>query len=152
MSLTLMPKRLVLVVDDEPGIVNAVTNILQGEGYATARASTAEDALRLVHSGLTPDAVLLDLRMPGMGGLGFLLALRAQPSGRNIPVAVVTADSLLDDTTRQAVTALGARLCFKPLNIDQLVTLTAQLLSPTLTYRDERRLPRETQPDVVINP
>jgi CheY-like chemotaxis protein len=148
MRLTLVPKRLVLVIDDEPSIVNTVTNVLQEEGYATARANTAEDALRLVHSGLTPDAVLLDLRMPGMGGLGFLLALRAQPGGRDIPVAVVTADSLLDDTTQRAVEALGARLCFKPLNIDQVLTLTAQLLSSTVTYRDDRRSLRESQPDL----
>lgn len=145
MGLPLVPKRLVLVVDDEPNTVNAVTTILQGEGYATARANTAEDGLRLVHSGLTPDAVLLDLRMPGMGGLGFLLALRAQPGGPDIPVAVVTGDSLLDDTTRRAIEALGARLCFKPLNIDQILTLTAQLISPTATYRDEIRSLRETQ-------
>ena len=148
MGLPLVPKRLVLVVDDEPSIVNAVTEILQGEGYATARANTAEDGLRLLHSGLMPDAVLLDLRMPGMGGLGFLLALRAQPGGPDIPVAVVTADSFLDDTTRRAVEALGARVCFKPLNIDQILTLTAQLISPTATYRDEIRSLRETQPNL----
>ncbi|MCA1562271.1 MAG: response regulator [Acidobacteria bacterium] len=148
MGLPLVPKRLVLVVDDEPNIVNAVTNVLQGEGYATARANTAEDALRLVHSGLTPDAVLLDLRMPGMGGLGFLLALRAQPGGRDIPVAVVTADSLLDDTTRRAVEALGAQLCFKPLIIGQILTLTAQLLSSTVTYRNGSRSLRESQADL----
>jgi CheY-like chemotaxis protein len=148
MGLALVPKRLVLVVDDEPSIVNAFTEILQGEGYATARANTAEDALRLVHNGLTPDAVLLDLRMPGMGGLGFLLALRAQPGGPDIPVAVVTGDSLLDDTTRRAIEALGARLCFKPLNIDQILTVTAQLISPRATYRDEIRSLRETQPNL----
>ena len=85
MGLPLVPKRLFSSSTMSPACVNVVTTILQEEGYATARASTAEDALRLVHSGLTPDAVLLDLRMPGMGGLGFLLALRAQPGGRRHP-------------------------------------------------------------------
>ena len=60
-----------------------------------------------------PDAVLLDLRMPGMGGLGFLLSLRAHPDRQGIPVAVVTADTHLDDTAQQAVQALGAHLLFQ---------------------------------------
>jgi CheY-like chemotaxis protein len=119
---------LVLVVDDEPSIVAAFTKILDFEGYATVPAHTAEDALRLLESGIRPDVILLDLRMPGVGGLGLLLSLRAQADYRKIPVAVVTADTHLDETTQQAVEALGAILCYKPMNIDQVVTLTERLV------------------------
>jgi DNA-binding response OmpR family regulator len=128
---TLHRPPLVLVVDDETSIVSAFTETLELEGYATDSANSAEDGLRLLDEGLKPDAVLLDLRMPGMGGLGFLLSLRAHPDRRLIPVAVVTAETHLDDTAQQAVQALGADLCFKPLNMQELVALTAKLLSPT---------------------
>ena len=77
-----------------------------------------------------PDAVLLDLRMPGMGGLGFLLSLRAHPDRQKIPVAVVTADTHLDDTAQQAVQALGADLCFKPMTMQDVLTLAARLIAP----------------------
>ncbi len=120
---------LVLVVDDDPNIVAAFTEILEFEGHAAVPAHTAEAALRLIHSGIRPDAILLDLRMPGIGGLGFLLALRAQPGCDGIAVAVVTADSYLDNTTQQAVQALGATLSYKPMSIDQIVALSRQMLS-----------------------
>ena len=121
---------MVLVVDDETSIVSAFTETLQLEGYETAPASSAEAGLRLLDEGLKPDAVLLDLRMPGMGGLGFLLSLRAHPDRRLIPVAVVTADTHLDTTAQQAVHALGAALCFKPLNMQEVLALAAKLTSP----------------------
>lgn len=128
---TLHRPPLVLVVDDEISIVSAFTETLELEGYATAPANSAEDGLRLLDEGLKPDAVLLDLRMPGMGGLGFLLSLRAHPDRRQIPVAVVTAETHLDDTAQQAVQALGADLCFKPLSMQEVVALAAKLISPT---------------------
>ncbi len=120
---------LVLVVDDEASIVSAFTETLALDGYETAPASSAEDGLRLLDEGLRPDAVLLDLRMPGMGGLGFLLSLRAHPDRRLIPVAVVTADTHLDDTAQHAVRALGADLCFKPLHMQDVLALAAKLIS-----------------------
>jgi CheY-like chemotaxis protein len=119
---------LVLVVDDEASIVSAFTETLALDGYETAPASSAEQGLRLLDEGLRPDAVLLDLRMPGMGGLGFLLSLRAHPDRRLIPVAVVTADTHLDDTAQHAVRALGADLCFKPLNMQDVLALAAKLI------------------------
>lgn len=128
---TLHRPPLVLVVDDEISIVSAFTETLELEGYATAPANSAEHGLRLLDEGLKPDAVLLDLRMPGMGGLGFLLSLRAHPDRRQIPVAVVTAETHLDDTAQQAVQALGADLCFKPLSMQEVVALAAKLISPT---------------------
>lgn len=131
---------IVLVVDDEASIVSAFTETLQLDGYSTVPASSAEAGLRLLDAGLMPDAVLLDLRMPGMGGLGFLLSLRAHPDRQQIPVAVVTADTHLDDTAQQAVQALGADLCFKPLNMQEVLTLAAKLIAPNPRFRNRRLL------------
>jgi CheY-like chemotaxis protein len=120
---------LVLVVDDEPGIVTAFSRMLESDGYATVPAHTAEDAMGLLQNGVRPDAIVLDLRMPGLGGLGFLLSLRAHAAGTEIPVAVVTADTHLDDTTQQAVAALGATLCYKPMDVHQLTALMERLIT-----------------------
>jgi CheY-like chemotaxis protein len=135
---TLQRPPLVLVVDDEASIVSAFTETLELDGYSTVPANSAEDGLRLLDGGLMPDAVLLDLRMPGMGGLGFLLSLRAHPDRRQIPVAVVTADTHLDDTQQQAVQALGADLCFKPLNMQDVLDLAAKLIAPNPRFRNRR--------------
>ena len=128
----------VLVVDDETAIVSAFTETLQLDGYETVPALSAEAGLRLLDDGLVPDAVLLDLRMPGMGGLGFLLSLRAHPDRRQIPVAVVTADTHLDDTAQQAVQALGAQLCFKPLTMQDVLSLAAKLIAPNPRFQNRR--------------
>ena len=78
--------------------------------------------------------------MPGMGGLGFLLSLRAHPDRRLIPVAVVTADTHLDTTAQQAVHALGAALCFKPLNMQEVLALAARLTSPDWEMQNDHVL------------
>lgn len=126
---------LVLVVDDEADIVGLFSRMLESEGYATVPAQSAEEALRLLQHGVRPDAIMLDLRMPGLGGLGFLLSLRAHTTGMEIPVAVVTADTHLDDTTQRAVAALGATLFYKPMDAEQLIALMGRLMSnPPLVH------------------
>ncbi len=125
---TVRTRPLVMVIDDEPSITGLFSEILQSEGYATLTAATAEQGLQMMDRGSIPNAVLLDLRMPGAGGLGFLLSLRAHPQRRQIPVAVVTADTHLDDTTERAVHAMGAQLCFKPMTVQEIVALVERLI------------------------
>jgi two-component system response regulator MprA len=63
--------RRVLVVDDEQVIREALGDLLEFEGYAVERAGDGEEALRKL-DGHCPDAILLDLMMPGMNGWDFL--------------------------------------------------------------------------------
>lgn len=64
-------KGTILLVDDDPAIRLAVADRLEYEGYTVVEAATAEQALRVVDD-LRPDLTILDMNMPGMGGLGFL--------------------------------------------------------------------------------
>jgi two-component system OmpR family response regulator len=117
-----------MVIDDEPSIRTVFSSALTFGGYATSEAQSAEEAIAILASGVRPAAFFLDLRMPGMGGLGFLLHLRAQTEGADAPVAVITGDSSLDATTRAAVEALGGIVCFKPLQMDDVLRVARRLL------------------------
>jgi two-component system, OmpR family, response regulator len=119
---------IVLVIDDEPLICDLFARALATSGFFPVTALTAEAALRLIEGGLHPDAILLDLVMPGMGGLGFLLQIRGNPSRNGIPVAIVTGHSVIPTALERAATALGAEIHLKPLEIDAILALTARLV------------------------
>ena len=78
-----------------------------------------------------PDAIILDLRMPLVDGLGFLRRLRAHDDQRATPVAIVTGDYFLEDAVSGELRELGAELRFKPLWLEDLVGLARNLLKVT---------------------
>jgi DNA-binding response OmpR family regulator len=78
----------VLVVEDEPAIAALVRMYLEREGFAVLTASSGEDALRVAGSS-PPDAVILDIGLPGIDGLEVCRRLRAEPPGP--PILFVTA-------------------------------------------------------------
>jgi DNA-binding response OmpR family regulator len=80
----------VLVVDDEPMVRDTLRQVLIDEGYVVDTAVDGEDALERVHAA-RPDAILLDLMMPGMNGRQFLMALRNEPAYAEVPVLIMTA-------------------------------------------------------------
>jgi two-component system, chemotaxis family, chemotaxis protein CheY len=82
---------LILVVDDDPDILDAVCDVLTGEGYRVARARNGREALERV-SDERPDLILLDLMMPVMDGLAFARALKASGVTPPVPVVVISAD------------------------------------------------------------
>jgi len=118
----------VLLVDDEPEVRELFMQVLEADGIRSVQAPTAEHAWALLESGLMPSAVLLDLQMPGMGGLGFLLQLRADPRYSALPVTIVTGDSYIARTTRAAVDALGASVSFKPLGFEEILALAHRMI------------------------
>jgi two-component system response regulator AtoC len=66
----------ILVVDDEPGILHYMRDVLELEGYLVSTAASGSDALKQIHYGLKPDLVFLDLVMPGLDGIQVLEQLR----------------------------------------------------------------------------
>ena len=117
----------VLIVDDDPGVVEAFARVLRLEGYEVSTALDAQAALREVETS-QPDVVLVDLRMPLMDGLTFLRRLRAHPEQRRTAVAIVTADYFVDDATTNELRVLGADVYFKPLWLEDLVEITRRLI------------------------
>jgi DNA-binding response OmpR family regulator len=78
----------VLAVDDDPSILDLMTDILVGEGYDVLPAQNGAEALRVLEKD-RPCVVLLDMRMPTLDGWGFASAMRDR--GLRLPVVVVTA-------------------------------------------------------------
>ena len=120
----------ILVVDDDEGVTQTFARILRLEGYDVRTAMNAETALREADRS-HPDAIILDLRMPMVDGLGFLRRLRARDEQRDTPVAIVTGDYFLDDQVSAELRELGAELKFKPLWLEDLVGLARHLLQVT---------------------
>lgn len=120
----------ILIVDDDEAVTQTFARMLRLEGYTVRTAVTAESGLAEASLN-NPDAIILDLRMPLVDGLGFLKRLRALDSSRQVPVAVVTGDYFLDEQVSSELRQLGAELKFKPLWLEDLVGLAKTLLKVT---------------------
>jgi two-component system, OmpR family, response regulator len=110
----------ILVIDDEPGITELLTDILEFHGHPVVVAHDAKSALDIIQLH-RPEVVLVDLMMPSVDGLSLAVTLRHHPAARRIPlVAMSASDSAL---------ALAARIgdfdayISKPFETDQLVSL-----------------------------
>lgn len=95
----------VLVVDDEPALLEILAETLTADGYEVALARDGVAALAQVHR-WKPDLVLTDMHMPGMSGLELLRKLRGDLSTAGIPVVFLTVVENVD-TEAQALN-LGA--------------------------------------------
>ena len=110
-----MPDVRVLVVDDEPGIRETVTAMLEIEGYDVAEARDGADALAQVEA-RQPDVILLDMRMPVLDGWAFAAELRARELA--IPIVVMTAAR---DAARWAGEIAATAFVAKPFGFDDLL-------------------------------
>ena len=117
----------VLIVDDDPATADTFSRTLRLEGYEVWAGLSAEEGLSLAQTH-QPNVIVLDLRMPLTSGLQLLRAIRAIPGLSSTPVAIVTGDYGLEDEMRDEIKALGAELRFKPMWIEELVTLARELL------------------------
>jgi CheY-like chemotaxis protein len=123
-------KPTVLIVDDNPEVLKTFTRWLHLEGFHVVTVRDGQAALRHVDG---VDAIILDLRMPIMDGLEFLRHVRAR--AEHVPVAVVTGDYLMETAITDEFQHLNAEVLFKPVWVDELVTLAIRLV--------RQRLPRQ---------
>jgi len=85
-----MARETVLVVDDEEDILELVKYNLAKEGYTVVAVASGEDALAASRTKL-PDAVVLDLMLPGVDGLEVCRRMKSDPTMRHIPIVMLTA-------------------------------------------------------------
>jgi CheY-like chemotaxis protein/anti-sigma regulatory factor (Ser/Thr protein kinase) len=108
----------VLVVDDQPAVRDLMQRFLTKEGFRVVTAATGEQGLRSARE-LRPDAITLDVMMPGMDGWAVLSALKADPAVADIPVVMLT---IVDD--KNFGYALGASdYLTKPIDRERLAAV-----------------------------
>ncbi len=125
----------ILIVDDDLAVSQTFARMLRLDGHEVTTVDSA--AMALVRVGETvPDAVILDMRMAGTGGLDFLRRLRADPRLGHLPVGIVTGDYFLKDDVLAEISALGATIRYKPLWMADLSALADMLLGGTAGAAD----------------
>jgi signal transduction histidine kinase/DNA-binding response OmpR family regulator len=121
-----------LVVDDDPQVVDLVRQLLEGEPYEIAAAADGQEALEAIDE-KRPDVILLDLLMPRMDGFGVIDHLQQDPQSRQIPVIVLTAKALT--VTERATLDQTARTVIQKRGLDR-DTLLQELRGLLRAYRD----------------
>ena len=124
----------VLIVDDEPSICWGFQQLLGDEGHEVGIAASAEEALRMVDD-RRPDAIVMDVRLPGMDGLTAIGRLKEKLG--NVPIVVITAFGNLEIAVR-AVQEGAFDYLHKPFDLDQAAEVVRRAL---LSANDAKREP-----------
>jgi len=139
----------VLIVDDDPDVVVYLTSFLEDHDYQARSAGDAGQAL-LVLEGFRPDAILVDVLMPGKSGLDLLVTLRRDPRWREIPLVVVTGmDKILEEDCQSHLLSQHGicgpdAVLGKPVDPKALLAVLAHVCAgagPAATSGGDRRTP-----------
>jgi CheY-like chemotaxis protein len=118
-----LPK--VLVVDDDPAILEICSDLLQTEGYTVMVATNGQQALEQIRTE-PPQVVLMDIMMPVLDGVEACRQVKANPATADIPVVLMSARTNL---TRQSQDLASAdALVAKPFDIDHLLNTIHDLV------------------------
>lgn len=140
-----MAKRL-LVVDDDPGLLLAVSETLRAEGYDVKTARRGAEALIIVAQTL-PDLIISDIRMPGMDGYQLVRNLRSNARTRLVPIVFLTAKDEIADRITGFRTGVDAYLT-KPFEPEELAAIVQAILNRVeRTHSDLARMFGEKETD-----
>lgn len=122
--------RKILLVDDEPANINALSIAIEDAGFEVVPAQDGVEARNLIERGEQSIAlVLLDYMMPNIDGMALLKWMRAQAKHRDLPVIMITGRVFEED--RAAALAAGAQAFIsKPVDLDVLDAAIAQWARP----------------------
>ena len=128
----------ILVVDDEKNIRRTLRMVLEGSGFNTLEASSAEECLETLESNEV-DLLILDIRLPKMSGIEALEKIRSEPETRKLPVLMVSGHASVAEAV-QAV-QLGATDFFeKPLDRDRILVTVRNALQTWQLRREVEQL------------
>lgn len=121
-----MEQKKILVIDDEPELVKAITIRLKTSGYEVVLAFDGLEGLDKVKE-IKPDLVLLDIIMPKMNGYEVCKALKDNPETKDLPVIIFTASGQRD--LEKKCLSMGAKgVIMKPFEAAELLELVNNLL------------------------
>jgi CheY-like chemotaxis protein len=125
----------ILVVEDDPDILEGITTVLESQPYRVASARDGEQCLCMIRKRV-PDLLLLDLLMPKMDGFAVIRELRGSPATLDVPIVVLT--TVVEDASRrryQLETGQDMRVqayLQKPIPPDELLRRVAEFLPQTV--------------------
>ena len=126
-SLTAEPaKGSVLIVDDEPGIITLLTQVLAGLGHTVTAATNGAEAMERIATG-SYDVIVSDVRMPGMDGVKFFETLKNQNETLAHRIIFMTGDTVSPDT-RAFLQDTGNPWLSKPFDIKQIIETVGDML------------------------
>ena len=144
-----MKEKKIVVVEDEPDLVDVVTYNLKREGYLVSAARRGDEGLNLIRSEL-PDLVLLDLMLPGMDGLSICRQMKSDGALKAIPIIIASAKGEESDVVIGLEMGADDYLA-KPFSPRELLARIKAVLrrgTPTDNASDDRIVVRE----LIIDP
>ncbi|SFT59898.1 response regulator transcription factor [Sedimentitalea nanhaiensis] len=119
--------RHVLLIEDEPNIIEAIRFLLTRDGWAVETHSDGTDAVEVIRAA-EPDLVILDLMLPGRSGMDILRDLRGIPETAKLPILMLTARGQSRDR-EMAERAGVSRFMTKPFSNAEVLTAVRDLLA-----------------------
>ncbi|MDO8987219.1 MAG: response regulator, partial [Coriobacteriia bacterium] len=116
---------LVLIVDDDRHIVDALSRTLRAKGFAVVQAFDGREAMKAVEQH-KPDLILLDLKMPIMDGYQVIQEVKSHDATKDIPIVVMTAHRM--DHDRIDILSLAAEAVSKPFSAEELAARVESVL------------------------
>jgi two-component system nitrogen regulation response regulator NtrX len=130
----------ILIVDDEPSILQSLSGLLSDEGFETITAANGYEALKIIDSE-SPDLVLLDIWMPGIDGIETLKEIKK--NNPLIQVIIISGHGTIETAVK--ATKLGAfDLIEKPLSIDKVIVSINNALNFRRLEEENRYLRKKT--------
>jgi two-component system nitrogen regulation response regulator NtrX len=136
-----------LIVDDEPSILQSLSGLLSDEGFEVTTAANGYEALKIIDAE-SPDLVLLDIWMPGIDGIETLKEIKKE--NPNIQVIIITGHGTIETAVK--ATKLGAfDLIEKPLSIDKIIVAINNALNFRRLEEENKYLRKKTLEKNSIN-
>ena len=131
----------ILLIDDAPDIRLLVRAVLGRTGHQILEADSGAEALAMLGSGTVPDAIILDIQMPGLDGWETLTELRERPQLVDVPVLMCSVKASPQDMSRAWALGCDGYLT-KPFNIGDLVVEVEAVMTMSPSERHAVRRAR----------
>ncbi|NMH28017.1 response regulator [Flavobacterium silvaticum] len=115
----------VLLVDDDPRNIFALSAVLKSRGFKVIACNGAKEAIDICNSDQKIDIVLMDMMMPGMDGYEAIPLIREIPTHKATPIIAVTAQAMVGDREK-SIGAGADGYVSKPVDIDKLMAVFAE--------------------------
>jgi two-component system chemotaxis response regulator CheY len=117
------PRKLVLVIDDDTDIREAIRDLLAVEGFGVAEARDGGTGLAYLRANAPPGVILLDWNMAPIGGADFMEEFSRDASISRIPVVLLTADARAEEKARAHGLSI---LLTKPIDVERLLAIAGR--------------------------